>query len=306
MGPEYVFVAWQLDPILIGGLLALAVAYALATGPHRARLAPDAPAEPKRAAVFYLALVTFFLVEGSPLHDMAERYLLTAHMVQHLLLSYVVARLMLVGVPAWLWRSLLLNRVVAPVAKVILRPTSAFVIFGVFFGLWHVVPIYEGALANPALHHVEHVAFLIAALILWWPLLSPLPEIPKAPHLVRLAYLFTLPIAQLPVFAAITFSPDVVYPTYAAAPRMVEWLSPLADQALAGATMKVFGLVFFGVPFARIFFEWYQSESRRSITQRDMRRTGGTGGALGGVVPDGVTGGRFEPPPLHPASESRA
>jgi hypothetical protein len=42
---------------------------------------------------------------------------------------------------------------------------------------------------------------------------------------------------------------------------MVEWLSPLADQALAGATMKVFGLVFFGVPFARIFFEWYQSEN---------------------------------------------
>jgi putative membrane protein len=281
---DLIVIGWQLDPILIGGLLTLGVVYALLTGPLRQRLAPEASAEPRRAAIFYASLALFFLVEGSPLHDLAERYLLSAHMLQHLLLSYVVARLMIVGVPAWLWRRLLLHRAVRPVASVVLRPTFAFLTFAILFAVWHVPPVYEGALANSTLHHVEHVIFLITAIILWWPILSPLPEIPKASSLVQLVYLFTIPIAQLPVFAAIAFSPDVIYATYAQAPRVFAWLSPIADQALAGATMKILGLVFFGVPFARIFFEWYARETRRNITQRDMRKQSGLPPAHDGVL----------------------
>ena len=281
-----VIVGWQVDPVLIGGLLALAVAYALAVGPLRTRLAPDAPFERGKALMFGAALLLLYLVEGSPLHDLAERYLLSAHMLQHLLLSYVVARMILVGVPAWLWRRLLLNRFVAPVARRVLRPTVTFVVFSVAFALWHIPVIYEGALMSPTVHHIEHIVFLVTAIMLWWPILSPLPELPRAPHLVQLAYLFTIPIAQLPVFAAITFSPDVVYRTYEVAPRVYPWLSAVGDQALAGAIMKVMGLGFFSVPFARIFFDWYRRENSRTVTQRDMRRTGDTAT----VGADGVGG----------------
>lgn len=280
-----VIVGWQADPVLIGGLLALLVAYGAAVGPLRERLAPGTPFDRGKAIWFGAAIVLFYLVEGSPLHDLAERYLLSAHMLQHLLLSYVVARMFIVGVPAWLWRAVLLNRVMAPIAKRALRPTTAFVVFSLFFALWHVPVIYEGALMNPTLHHIEHIAFLITAIMLWWPILSPLPEIPRAPHLVQMAYLFTIPIAQLPVFAAITFSPDVVYRTYEVAPRVYPWLSPLADQALAGAIMKVMGLAFFSVPFTRIFFDWYQRENQRKVMQVDMRRSGDGVAAI-----DGATG----------------
>ena len=280
-----VIVGWQADPVLIGGLLALAFAYALAVGPLRARLAPGSRFDRGKALWFGAAVVLFYLVEGSPLHDLAERYLLSAHMLQHLLLSYVVARMFIVGVPDWLWRSVLLNRVMAPVSRRLLRPTVTFVVFALFFAIWHVPVIYEGALMNPFVHHVEHVVFLITAIMLWWPILSPLPELPRAPHLVQMAYLFTIPIAQLPVFAAITFSPDVVYRAYEIAPRVYPWLSPLADQALAGAIMKVMGLAFFSVPFTRIFFDWYRRENRRQVMQVDMRRSGDPG-----TVADGVTG----------------
>lgn len=269
-----VIVGWQADPVLIGGLLALAFAYALAVGPLRERLAPGVAFERGKAVWFGAAVVLFYVVEGSPLHDLAERYLLSAHMLQHLLLSYVVARMFIVGVPDWLWRALLLNRVMAPISTRALRPTTTFVVFALFFAIWHVPVIYEGALMNPLVHHIEHVVFLITAIMLWWPILSPLPELPRAPHLVQMAYLFTIPIAQLPVFAAITFSPDVVYRTYEIAPRAYTWLSPLADQALAGAIMKVMGLAFFSVPFTRIFFDWYQRENRRKVMQVDMRRSG--------------------------------
>ena len=269
--PANVYATWQFDPVLIGGILAVALAYYLATGPLRERLAPGEPFRADQATWFYGALALFYVVEGSPLHDLAERYLLSAHMVQHLLLSYVVARMLIVGVPAWLWRAMLTNRRVFGVARVALRPVVTFTVFSLFFALWHVPVIYQAALMNPTLHHVEHLVFLVTAIMVWWPILSPIEELPRAPYLVRLAYLFTLPIAQLPVFAGITFNPDVVYPIYAMAPR-VFGLSALADQALAGAIMKVFGLLFFGVPFTRIFFEWYRRENDRRVTQVDMRR----------------------------------
>jgi len=269
--PANVYATWQFDPVLIGGILAVALAYFLATGPLRERLAPGEPFRAGQAAWFYGALALFYVVEGSPLHDLAERYLLSAHMVQHLLLSFVVARMLIVGVPAWLWRAMLTNRRVFPLARVALRPVVTFTVFSLFFALWHVPVIYQAALMNPTLHHVEHLVFLVTAIMVWWPILSPIEELPRAPYLVRLAYLFTLPIAQLPVFAGITFSPEVVYPIYAMAPRAFG-LSALADQALAGAIMKVFGLLFFGVPFTRIFFEWYRRENGRRVTQVDMRR----------------------------------
>lgn len=270
MASSGIYVGWQFDPTLIGGILALGVAYALAVGPLRARLAPGAPFPKGPATWFYAGLVLLYLVEGSPLHDLAERYLLSAHMVQHLLLAYVVARMLIVGVPAWLWRALLTNRRVFPIARVVLRPAVTFATFGIFFAVWHVPVIYQSALLSSWVHHLEHVVFLVTAIMLWWPILSPIEELPRAPHLVRLAYLFTIPIAQLPVFAGITFHPDVVYPLYAMAPRV--WgLDPMADQALAGAIMKVFGLLFFGLPFARIFFDWYQRENGRGVTQPDMK-----------------------------------
>jgi putative membrane protein len=271
---QIIYAQWQFDPVLIGGILAFAVAYAIVTGPLRPYLAPGEPYRPGAAAWFYGALITFYLVEGSPLHDLAERYLLSAHMIQHLLLSYVVARMLLIGVPTWLWRRMLTHPRIYPFARVLLRPAVTFAVFSLFFALWHVPVIYQAALMNTTLHHVEHLVFLLTSMMLWWPLLSPLDELPRAPYIIRLAYLFTLPIAQLPVFAGITFSPDVVYPLYAAAPRLYG-LTALADQTLAGAIMKVFGLLFFGVPFTRIFFEWYQRENGRRVTQPDMRRTSG-------------------------------
>jgi putative membrane protein len=109
-----IYAAWQFDPVLIGGILA--VAWRTSWRPVRCDRGSRraSPTTPGGAAWFYGALVLFFVVEGSPLHDLAERYLLSAHMVQHLLLSYVVARMLIVGVPAWLWRAMLTHPRVYP------------------------------------------------------------------------------------------------------------------------------------------------------------------------------------------------
>lgn len=253
---------WQLDPVLIGTIVTLATCYTLAVGPLRARLAPSVAFPRGRALWFYGGLVTLYLLEGSPLHDLAERYLLSAHMLQHLLVSYLVAPMLLLGTPVWVLRPLLLNRVVRPVARVATLPLVAFLVFSILFAAWHIPVIYDGALQNSSLHHFEHVIFLLVSLLVWWPLMSPLPELPRPPYGVQILYLFLLPVAQIPVFGAIAFSDQILYDTYAAAPRV--WFEdPRHDQALGGVLMKVGGLFAFGGPLFWLFLRWFQTENRR-------------------------------------------
>jgi putative membrane protein len=250
---------WQADPTLIGGLLTLALVYGLLIGPLRQRLAPSAPFPTRQAALFYAALVVFYLAEGSPLHDLAEIYLFTAHMTQHLLLSYVVALLLIVGTPVWILRPLLLNRFVKPFAKPLTHPVTAALVFSLFFSGWHFPAIYEGALQSDIVHHGEHLVFIATAILMWWPLLSPLPGLPRLSNASQLLYLFALTLGQFLVTAILVLATGPFYPTYAAAPR-VSSLSVIADQQLGGVVMKVVSAIVYSLLFVLAFFRWYRAE----------------------------------------------
>lgn len=254
------YLDWQIEPVLIGLITTLGVAYYLSVGPLRQRLAPGKPYPTQRALVFGLGLVLLFLIEGSPLHDLAERYLLSAHMIQHLLLTYIVAPLLLAGTPAWLLRASLANKTMYPIMRVLLHPLTTFAAFAVVMYVYHLPRIYDLSLINTSLHHGVHVIILFASLMLWWPTLSPLPELPRPPYIIRLAYLFLVPVAQLPIFAGITFAHEPLYQMYANMPTRAFGLSVMEDQAIAGVIMKVFGVVAFGIPFIATFFSWYRSE----------------------------------------------
>ena len=89
--------SWQLDPFLIGPLLTSALCYFLAVGPLRKKIAPNIAFPVGKAIVFYCALIVLYLAEGSLLHDLSD-YLLSAHMLQHLLISYVAAPLVITGI----------------------------------------------------------------------------------------------------------------------------------------------------------------------------------------------------------------
>lgn len=248
---------WQFDPVLLGSLLSMAVAYALAVGPLRSRLAPGAPFPTRKALIFGAALVLTYLTEGSPLHDLSERYLFSAHMVQHLLMMYLCAPLLIWGTPDWVFRPLLLNRIVYPVAKVVTRPVVAGLTFTLFLSLWHFPAIYDAGLRNSTVHHTQHVLFLLVAFISWWPIMSPLKELPRLGYGLQILYLFvTSTVLQLPLFGIITFSGQAFYSTYEFAPRIVN-LSPVDDQVLAGVIMKLLGMAIYAVPLIVIFFKWY-------------------------------------------------
>ena len=269
---DHLYIGWQTDPVLIGGIFSLALIYTLLVGPLRSRLAPDEPFPVRNAVFFYSAVVLFYLAEGSPLHDLAERYSLFAHMIQHNVVSYAVAPLFLAGTPVWLVQKLVVaNPRVFRTFRALVQPIPAFFIFSIGYSIWHIPVIYDGALQNSVLHHIEHIVFLAVSLIVWWPIMSRVPELPAIGRLPQLVYLFLLPIAQMAVFAAITFSYHNLYPTYDMAPP---WFlqTQEQDQQLAGAFMNVSSMLGFGLPFIVIFTRWYYEETGRTFEGKPVRR----------------------------------
>ncbi len=237
---------WNIHPSVAAGLVLLGGLYVFLGGLTSAR---------RQVASFLAALVVLFLALNGPLHNLSDTYLFSAHMAQHLLLTLVFPPLLLYGTPAWVVRPLLRPRWVMAVARVVTRPLAAATIFSAPIVIWHVPALYEAALRHHNLHIVQHLVFLSTAVIMWWPVLSPVPELPRAQHLVQMLYLFLLGIPMSVTGALITLTDSVLYPFYATAPR-VGGLSPLDDQQIGGLLMWVLGGLMLWIVMTVIWFRY--------------------------------------------------
>lgn len=244
---------WHTEPFLLVGLLIPAWLYGLWIGPFRG----SGESIPwGRAICFYSGLALTYLAVGSPLDQIGEDYLFSAHMVQHLILMYITPVLFVVGLPPGPTDRFLSSapRLVA-VLRRILNPVATGAVFSLSFSLWHVPSLYEAALANKTIHIVEHLTIWIPGIGIAWNLFSPSRVLPAISYPARLLMLFILMIAQLPVFGILTMSGNVLYPTYEWAPRIID-LSPIDDQVLGGLLMKVGGMLFVLPIFGYCFYQW--------------------------------------------------
>jgi len=239
---------WDLHPSVVIGLVLLGGLYVYLGGLRAPR---------RHIASFVGALVVVFLALNGPLHNLSDNYLFSAHMAQHLLLTLVFPPLLLYGCPAQVVRPLLRPRWVMAVGRLITRPLVAASLFTAPIVIWHVPVLYEAALRNHNLHILQHLVFLATALIMWWPVLSPVPELPRIPHLLQMLYLFLLGIPMSVTGALITLSNSVLYPFYAAAPRVGGGgLSPLDDQQIGGLLMWVLGGLMLWIVMTVIWFRY--------------------------------------------------
>ena len=177
-------------------------------------------------------------------------------MLQHQLLIYPAAILFLIGLPHWMVDTVLRRPACLKLGRVLSQPVICAVVYTLVVSLWHMPTLYDWALQNKLLHVVEHVTFFFAALFYWWPLLSPSRIMPPISYAAQMLYMLAVLIGMTPVFAYITFSNDILYPTYEYAPRLFTNFTAGADQLLAGVAMKTVGLGVAITAFAVSFFRW--------------------------------------------------
>ncbi len=254
--PAGPFVAdWSLHPSVLIGTAIFAGLYIYGITAWRRRHLPDARISPWRILSFATGCLLLLGVLNGPIHDLSDYYLFSAHMFQHLLLTLVVPPLWLAGTPSWLLRPLFARPRVRSAARLLTRPVVAGLIYTVTISAWHVIQLYDLMMRSHEVHIVTHLMFIAVAVLMWWPILSPSPEVPRATPGVGMLYLFLVGIPMQIVAALISLSKSVLYEWYAAAPRT--WgLSAIDDQQIGGLMMWVPGGLYLAGAIGIVFFVW--------------------------------------------------
>ena len=182
-------------------------------------------------------------------------------MLQHLLQTFVIPPLLLLGTPGWMLRPWVLSRPIRPFARFFSRPLIAFVLFSAVFVTAHFPAGCDLMCRNEDFHIFLHLCFMASGVLMWWPLLSPLPEMPRLSYPAQVMYVFLLLIPMTAVAAPITLASQVIYPWYLEGPH--GWgLRPLDDQILGGLVMWIGqGTYLMGV-FTAIFYKWSRQDDQ--------------------------------------------
>ena len=262
--------AWDPDPLL--GIFLLLAALLYARGIEAMRSRRGGPArEGKRSIAFYMGMVVIALVVMSPLHALAET-LLSAHMVQHVVLIVVAAPLLvyarpglpvMLGLPIPLQRPLRADPVLR-LSRVIRRAVdnapAVWVLGAAGLWVWHLPAPYDWALRNEVGHRLEHFSFVATALLYWAVVVPRRARVTR--HASAIALTFATGLQSAALGAILAFATQPLYPMHA--DRAVEWgLSPLTDQQLAGVIMWVpMGGLYIAI-IAALFLGWMREMDRR-------------------------------------------
>jgi cytochrome c oxidase assembly factor CtaG len=212
-----------------------------------------------------------YLALQSPIHAYSHR-LFSVHMVQHLVLMMVAAPLLVLGTPVELAlrasSSSVRSRVLVPilrsrVASLLSNPVVCWSAFTVVLWASHFTSLYEDALGSQAIHGLEHVLYLVAAVLFWRPVIGLEPGPSRISHPARILYLF-LAMPQMAFLGLAIYSSDrVLYPHYlVTAPPL--GTSALADQHLAGVLMWTTSMVLLLPALGYVLFDWMKKDEREA------------------------------------------
>jgi putative membrane protein len=255
---------WPLDPTVYLGLVVLYLGHAW--------LAGDAPDfQRKHSLYFALGLITIWVALETPIDTIADHYLDSVHMLQHVLLGFVAPPLMLLGLSSGM-----VARVVRfPGIRALTEPIPAQLIAGVVMIAWHAPVLYDATLYSEPLHVAEHLTFIAAGLLLYWPMLKATSAHARwqmSPG-AKLLYILVATLPQDGVALALIFSRVPFYEYYTHAPRLVASLTPVIDQTVAGAVLMIFGKATIAIAAIAVFVRWFRSEHEADETDAAPNRT---------------------------------
>jgi cytochrome c oxidase assembly factor CtaG len=249
--------AGTLEPLQLIAVAVLAYAYARRS---RTLAADGRPVPAWRVACFAGGVILLTAGLVSPLGHMGAE-LLWAHMAQHLLIGDLAALLIVLGLTGPLLQPLLAIRAIDRL-RVLAHPLVALPLWAVSLYVWHIPVLYQGALTSEPIHALEHASFIGLGILMWMPLVGPLPMPRWFGIGAKLLYLLGVRFAGTVLANVFMWSNTVFYPDYAAGEAEFD-IAPLSDQGTAGVLMMIEGgLVTLGVG-AWLLLKWAQQDTER-------------------------------------------
>ena len=218
-----------------------------------------------RIASFFAGCLLLLATAVTPL-DALTYHLLSAHLLQNVVLAEWAPALLVLGIPPAIARDL----GGVGVVRLLTRPPIALGLWLATYYLWHLPTAYDAALEHRGLLHLEHVCYLAAGTLMWWPVLQDVPH--RLSSAARALYLFVAFVLASPIGLLLALLPEPAYDWYAEGGGL--WgLSPESDQQLAGVTMSVEQAIVFFAVFAAFFFRFLAEEEADSEPAEKMGRS---------------------------------
>jgi putative membrane protein len=251
-------------------VLGLAVAYIYTVRVIGPKMVPSGTPviTPRQRNCFIAGLGLLWLVSDYPIHDLAEQYLYSVHMFQHMAMSYFVPPLMLLATPTWMARLLIGDGKVHRGIRFMSSPVVAGVAFNGWLMVTHIPYLVNLSSTNGVLHYVLHFVLVFTSLMMWMPLCGPLPEFRRGPG-AQMIYLFAMSVVPTVPAAWLTFAERAVYKVYDHPVRAFN-MTVADDQQTAGVIMKIGGSAFLWVLIALLFFKRFMPSSEDTTSFRKL------------------------------------
>lgn len=260
--------------LLVSFLIAAYVYVVRVLGP-RAVPAGQPIVTKKQQWAFVAGISILWLATDWPMHDIAEEYLYSVHMFQHMALTYLMPPLVVLATPEWFVRILIGNGRIYRAVRFLGHPVRAALLFNVGVMISHVPGVVNASVSNGPLHYFVHVLLVLTSILMWLPVCGPLPELRITP-MSKMIYLFLNSVVATVPAAWLTFAEGVVYKQYNT-PVRVWGVTVSNDQQMAGAIMKLGGSMFLWtiivVMFIRHFVRTFRAENARDYVRVEEQLT---------------------------------
>jgi cytochrome c oxidase assembly factor CtaG len=268
---ERILLNWEFEPSIVIGCVLIWGAYLVAT---RFKLN-------LKSFSFTLGVLCIFLALTSPIDLLADHYLFSVHMLQHMMIGIIAPPLMIAGLPASIVEAWLRSRVINKVERMLGNPPVALVAGIGTIWFWHLPYFYDLALQNEHVHTFEHIMFIVTGSMLWWPVLNPIAEKRLKP---MMAIIYMGIASTLGMILGIIFTlSDTSFYSYYANPEdelegtlkliREDWhLTAVDDQKLGGAIMwEPMGCIFLWVIMSALN-DWFKHPEHEVVHETTRRQ----------------------------------
>ncbi|MFC5774116.1 cytochrome c oxidase assembly factor CtaG [Ectobacillus antri] len=273
------------SPVFFIFIAAITVVYFLIIGRYNSWF-PNAEKVSKRQQIYFVSgMILLYTVKGGPL-DLLGHISFSAHMTEMAILFIAVPPLLILGIPQWLLAYALNYQPVRATVNIFAKPLIALFVFNGLFSLYHLPFVFDVVKQSQLLHPITLAILFFMAIMMWWPVLNPLPQMQTLSEIQKIGYIFANGMLLTPACALIIFASKPLFLTYTdpqawlkamelcvpagtlsslqlSGPEFLNWLPPLEDQRTGGIVMKIVQELVYGTLIGYVFFRWVRQEKEK-------------------------------------------